>query len=170
MKYSQSKCACAWRSPLPLEWAKVKCKYVKQKLIHHFVIISEIFANQIKCQKFYLANEGPCERAEKHDLQDSTGNVPFYIGSFFSEFEPPGKMLYEKGNTHIHTLTHTCHIQRDIVVPTTGKCANQICLKQIEFKFILKVSLNTHQMARDLALIASPNCIILVKVWLQSVA
>ena len=43
------------------------------------LIIYEIFAKQIQCQKCYLENEG---QGEKRDLHNFTGNVRFYIGEF----------------------------------------------------------------------------------------
>ena len=39
--------------------------------------IYEIFTKQMKCQKFYLENEG--RGGEKRDLRHSTGNVRFCI-------------------------------------------------------------------------------------------
>ena len=40
-------------------------------------------ANQIKCQKFDLENEGQDQEEEKLDLHHLTGNVRFYISAFF---------------------------------------------------------------------------------------
>ena len=47
-----------------------------------FVTIFEIFANQIKFQKFDLENEGEGQEVEKPDLCHSTGHVCCYIGDF----------------------------------------------------------------------------------------
>ena len=43
------------------------------------VPIYEILANQIKCQKFALKNEGQGHKGENRDLHHSTANVCTYI-------------------------------------------------------------------------------------------
>ena len=45
--------------------------------------IYEIFANQIKCKKFDLENEGQDQGGEKLDLSHSTGKVWFYVNDIF---------------------------------------------------------------------------------------
>ena len=51
-----------------------------------FSLFYEIFANQIKCPRIDLENEGQGQGGENLDLCYSIGNVPFHIGDFFSEF------------------------------------------------------------------------------------
>ena len=47
--------------------------------------VYEIYANQVKLQKFDLENECHCQGCEKRDLRDSPGNIQFSIDDFFSQ-------------------------------------------------------------------------------------
>ena len=50
------------------------------------LIIFEIFANRIKCQKFNLESDCQSQGGEKWDLRHLTGNAQIYIGDFFHNF------------------------------------------------------------------------------------
>ena len=71
------------------------------------IAVFEIIANQIKCQKFDLENEGQAQLEEKLDLRRSTGNCRFYLADFFQNFIQPATYVYARGYTHSHTLTQT---------------------------------------------------------------
>ena len=86
---------------LTFKMAEVKCKYVQSIYMSSHLMamvtfplpftISDIFVNQINSQQFDPENEGPCERGEKRDLHQATGNVPFHI-RVSSEFELHGNI------------------------------------------------------------------------------
>ena len=74
-----------------------------------FLTVYEIFANQIKYQKFDVKIEG---QGEKRDLRHSTENVLFHITVFLQEICYVKKYVYANfGHTHTHfdayTPTHT---------------------------------------------------------------
>ena len=69
------------------------------------VAISKIFTNQIKCQKFYLENEGPCERGKNGTCCIELEKF-HYILVIFSEFELSTNIHLQKKITHVHTHTH----------------------------------------------------------------
>ena len=66
-----------------------------------------IFANDIKCQKFDLENEGYGQGVKKLDWQHSTGNDLCYIQLVVSEFYLLGNNNLRKHDIYTHTHTHT---------------------------------------------------------------
>ena len=64
--------------------------------------VYEIFANLIKCENFYLENEGQGEGREKGNLCHSTGNARFHIGDFFIIVATWKHTFTQTGNTHFH--------------------------------------------------------------------
>ena len=88
--------------------------------------IYEIFANQIKCQKFDLQNEDQ-RLGENRDLRHTTRNVRFHIGDFSPEFYIATWQysFTQNGNTHLHT-------QRETGVLITGKICKAYLTNKIQ--------------------------------------
>ena len=137
-KYSQLKFACP--SPWPLEWTKVKCKYVNQKLIHKFLFDGNRNASSTCHRDIRKSN-----KMQKIDLENEirvkVGPAPFnwnysilYCDFFFRIWAT--RHMFMKKVTYTHVFTHA-HSKR--VVLTIGKCAKQICVKTYTIKIYFKV-------------------------------
>ena len=84
---------------MPIESANVTLFKGKTAMFAFFLCTHEKFANQIKCQKFDIEDEGQGHGAEKRDLRHSTGNVRFSIGVFHN-FIYQATYVYGNGSTY----------------------------------------------------------------------